>query len=141
MVEKISKETQEKINQLQMMQQRLQLFVAQKQQFQLQFINTMFMTVENGFPVEIEFTEDQKVNRVMMTQGKSILKDIYLDISIITDSYQGVINLLPENLHILPPLIFFSLLIALYGIFVWIHCGLYVCAGCRAVRELWSRHF
>lgn len=36
MVEKIPKETQEKINQLQLMQQRLQLFVAQKQQFQLQ---------------------------------------------------------------------------------------------------------
>lgn len=49
-------------------------------------INVTQETKAGVFPVEIEFTEDQKVNRVMMTQGKPILKDIYLDISIITDS-------------------------------------------------------
>ena len=35
-MDKIPKETQDKINHLQAMQQRLQLFVTQKQQFQLQ---------------------------------------------------------------------------------------------------------
>jgi PhzF family phenazine biosynthesis protein len=38
------------------------------------------------FPVDIEFTDDKKVNRVMMTQDKTTLKDIYLDISNIADS-------------------------------------------------------
>ena len=34
--EKVSKETQEKVAELQMMQQRMSVFVAQKQQFQVQ---------------------------------------------------------------------------------------------------------
>ena len=38
MGDKISKETQDKINHLQAIQQRLQLFVSQKQQFQVQLI-------------------------------------------------------------------------------------------------------
>lgn len=38
MVDKISKDAQEKLMQLQMLQQRLQVFAAQKQQFQLQQI-------------------------------------------------------------------------------------------------------
>jgi len=38
MAEKLSKETQGKIQELQLLQQRLQLFTAQKQQFQMQMI-------------------------------------------------------------------------------------------------------
>ena len=38
MSEKLSKGTQEKIQELQLLQQRLQLFTAQKQQFQMQMI-------------------------------------------------------------------------------------------------------
>ena len=38
------------------------------------------------FPVNIDFTQDGNVSRVMMTQGKPILKDIYLDILKIADS-------------------------------------------------------
>ncbi len=38
MSEKLSKETQGKIQELQLLQQRLQLFTAQKQQFQMQMI-------------------------------------------------------------------------------------------------------
>jgi PhzF family phenazine biosynthesis protein len=37
-------------------------------------------------PVSIEFFDDGKINRVMMTQKKPILKDIYLDIFTIADS-------------------------------------------------------
>ena len=37
-------------------------------------------------PVSIEFFDDRNINRVMMTQGKLVLKDIYLDISEIADS-------------------------------------------------------
>lgn len=37
-------------------------------------------------PVLIEFNEDGTVDRVMMTQGKPTIKDIYLDISYIVDS-------------------------------------------------------
>ncbi len=38
------------------------------------------------FPVNIDFTEDGNIGRVMMTQGKPILKDIHLDILKIADS-------------------------------------------------------
>jgi len=37
-------------------------------------------------PVNIDFTEDGSIGRVMMTQGKPILKDIHLDILKIADS-------------------------------------------------------
>jgi len=37
-------------------------------------------------PINIDFTEDGSIGRVMMTQGKSILKDIHLDILKIADS-------------------------------------------------------
>ena len=49
---KLSKATQEKIRELQMLQQRLQLFTAQKQQFQMQMIE-----VENAL-TEIEKTKN-----------------------------------------------------------------------------------
>lgn len=52
MAEKISKETQEKIQELQILQQRLQLFTAQKQQFQMQVIE-----IENALD-EIEKTKN-----------------------------------------------------------------------------------
>lgn len=45
-------------------------------------------------PVSIEFFDDGRVNRVLMTQGKALLKDIYLDISKIADS----LNILKENI-------------------------------------------
>ncbi len=38
------------------------------------------------FPVNIDFAQNGNVSRVMMTQGKPILKDIYLDILKIADS-------------------------------------------------------
>lgn len=37
-------------------------------------------------PVDIEFSDDGTVDRVMMTQGKPVLKDIHLDISDLADS-------------------------------------------------------
>jgi PhzF family phenazine biosynthesis protein len=37
-------------------------------------------------PISVEFLDDGKINRVMMSQDKPILKDIYLDISEISDS-------------------------------------------------------
>ena len=45
-------------------------------------------------PVSIEFLDDGKIYRVMMSQEKPILKDIYLDISEISDS----LNLSKENI-------------------------------------------
>jgi len=45
-------------------------------------------------PVDIIFSSDKKVDRVMMTQTKPILKDIYLDISKVADS----LNISPENI-------------------------------------------
>jgi len=49
-------------------------------------------------PVSIEFFDDGKINRVMMTQGKPILKDIYLDISKIADSLRISVDNLDVSL-------------------------------------------
>jgi len=49
-------------------------------------------------PVSIEFFDDGKVNRVMMTQRKPILKDIYLDISEIANSLNISTDKIDESL-------------------------------------------
>ena len=49
-------------------------------------------------PVTIEFFDDKNVNRVMMTQKKPILKDIYLDISKIADSLKISTDEIDESL-------------------------------------------
>jgi PhzF family phenazine biosynthesis protein len=50
-------------------------------------------------PVTIEYFDDGSVNRVMMTQAKPILKDIYLDISEIADS----LNISIDNIDVSLP--------------------------------------
>ena len=50
-------------------------------------------------PVNIEFTDDEKINRVMMTQRKPVLKDIYLDISEIAES----LNILVKEIDVSLP--------------------------------------
>lgn len=49
-------------------------------------------------PVNIEFSDDGKIDRVMMTQGKPVLKDIYLDISEIADSLNISIEEIDDSL-------------------------------------------
>jgi len=39
---------------------------------------------------------------------------------VFTDAYDAMVLSLPESLRVFPPLILFSILIALYGIFVWV---------------------
>lgn len=50
-------------------------------------------------PVSIEFLDDGKIHRVMMSQDKPVLKDIYLDISEISDS----LNLSNDDIDITLP--------------------------------------
>lgn len=57
-------------------------------------------TQETGvgvLPVNIMFSDDKTVDRVMMTQGKPILKDIYLDIPQIADSLNISIDGIEES--------------------------------------------
>jgi len=49
-------------------------------------------------PVNIEFSDDGRIDRVMMTQGKPVLKDIYLDISEIADSLNISIEEIDDSL-------------------------------------------
>ena len=49
-------------------------------------------------PVTIEFSDDGKVNRVMMAQKKPILKDIYLDICEIADSLKISVDKIDNSL-------------------------------------------
>jgi len=49
-------------------------------------------------PINIDFTDDGSVGRVMMTQGKPIIKDIQLDISKIADSLKISKKEIDENL-------------------------------------------
>jgi PhzF family phenazine biosynthesis protein len=49
-------------------------------------------------PVDIEFSDPDKVKRVMMTQGKSIYKNISLNISIIADSLNISIEEIDDSL-------------------------------------------
>jgi len=49
-------------------------------------------------PVDIEFSNDGEIKRVMMTQGKPVLKDIYLDISKIADSLNISIEEIDDSL-------------------------------------------
>ena len=62
---------------------------------------TIILTQETKvgiLPVEIEFTIDKKVKRVMMGQDKTILKDIYLDISDIADSLNVTLDKIDTTL-------------------------------------------
>lgn len=49
-------------------------------------------------PITIEFFDNGNVNRVMMAQGKPILKDIYLDISEVADSLGISVDKIDESL-------------------------------------------
>jgi PhzF family phenazine biosynthesis protein len=50
------------------------------------------------FPIDITFNDVGKIDNVMMTQAKPTIKDIYLDISIISDSLNISKDIIDESL-------------------------------------------
>jgi len=57
-------------------------------------------TIAGILPIDIEYNPDGDIKKVMMTQAKPVLKDIFLDISFIADS----LNISPEEINQKMPL-------------------------------------